>query len=521
LDFIKVRDNEARKQSNLALVPPAWQAVHSILKFETGVNSDNVNGTATGIWDFSLPIFRQPRLFGDSTLYTCGLMDSAQVPVQLIGNAPYIFRYQWTDNLGNMGLGIDTIPDSDNDALTPTTHWIQASNQLGATLTQYQVQLSTYRCGEPTAATPINIRVFNTAAPNVLVPVPSLDTCVLNNLPRWHTFTDPILGRPILSVMDKTSAGDVTALGEVQVAVNFDPGAIQYYNGVPYLPRHWRITPQQNGPGRVRLYFTETEMARLQQVTYMRHYPRMSPLSDLRVRKFESGILGVGPSTIIPHDTIVWTAANRYPFTNINGLIGVELLSPNFSYFILEPTDVALLPLQLLSFEAAVTDQQQVQVWWTVAQEQDLLEYRILRSADGQWFEQIGTVAAQQLSQYGFLDRSPLLGTSYYRLQAVEKTGEPQQSAIRSVTLSGTGLVDLYPNPTRDQVNIRLNASQGERVQVQIIDALGRLVVQQSFDLQTGLQTLSLPLSGLAPGSYQVLLQSPSGAIQRKTLQIL
>ena len=82
LDYVKIKDNEATKGIN-----PNTGVADVDLYFYTGINSDNINGTATGIWDFSL-------LFSTHTaqapaIVVCDGQDSIDVTVSITGNDDY------------------------------------------------------------------------------------------------------------------------------------------------------------------------------------------------------------------------------------------------------------------------------------------------------------------------------------------------------------------------------------------------------------------------------------------------
>lgn len=71
--------------------------------------------------------------------------------------------------------------------------------------------------------------------------------------------------------------------------------------------------------------------------------------------------------------------------------------------------------------------------------------------------------------------------------------------------------VQLYPNPARDEVAIRLEATAPTEVQVAVYDALGQCVARLSRPAQAGANTLRLPLGQLATGVYSVAVRGGAG----------
>ena len=73
------------------------------------------------------------------------------------------------------------------------------------------------------------------------------------------------------------------------------------------------------------------------------------------------------------------------------------------------------------------------------------------------------------------------------------------------------GQLKLYPNPAQNQVNLEVQSLQTTHLSVRIIDAQGRVAWEKNFpNLENNTQR-QLDLSGLANGSYQVLLKPADG----------
>jgi hypothetical protein len=80
--------------------------------------------------------------------------------------------------------------------------------------------------------------------------------------------------------------------------------------------------------------------------------------------------------------------------------------------------------------------------------------------------------------------------------------------------------VSLYPNPAKENVNISFNLTEKSNVQVQILDATGRLVKDVANQtMGAGTQTLNVSTADLAAGIYNVKFQTESGShIERLTV---
>jgi len=520
LDFVKVKENRAEK-ATFAATPAAWQPLYSLLKFETGVNSDNINGTATGIWDFSLPIPYDPVVVGGTNFNLCAAGTNQTVPLEIKGNGPYIIEANWTNSLGASGMISDTIPDDDNDANTAYIYNLLVS-QMSQT-TNYTIEISTQRCGEATPSNFVNVGV-TMPVPNTLVQVERFDTCVSNNLATWLTFYDDVEQKPMLSILDKLNAGDNDALGEVRSSVHFTPAVQRLpmtsacYPDVVYLRRWWRITPQNNVGAKVRLYFTAQELLELTNNTWLLGSGRsLYADSEIMVLKYSSGTVGVGPCQIVPHTLLTWNAATSAPFTSTTGNIGIEFEVSSFSAFVIVPIEDVILASQLLDFDAQLNSNKQVDLAWNIENGENLARIAVQRAVNNANFTTIGEVAAvaqNALTNYLSLDANPQNGTNYYRLQLVDNQGNTSYSEVRAVSLQNATNFELFPNPATSEVQIRSFSQAGNSINITVIDALGRTVISEIITPTAGNYTHTLPIQSLTPAVYMLRLEEADGSVR-------
>ncbi len=153
------------------------------------------------------------------------------------------------------------------------------------------------------------------------------------------------------------------------------------------------------------------------------------------------------------------------------------------------------LPVTLLNFRA-IRESARVKLDWSVAQEHDMREYVVERSADAQHFDSIAQVPARGLKQYQTYDLQPLTGMNYYRLRQVDQSGKVDYSATVSVLFSNSNeAMELYPNPATGYFNI---STKMPLAGVSLHDLNGKLVRQ--FDNLKG----TYSLNGIAAGTYIV-----------------
>ncbi|MBX0291553.1 T9SS type A sorting domain-containing protein [Hymenobacter sp. HSC-4F20] len=127
-----------------------------------------------------------------------------------------------------------------------------------------------------------------------------------------------------------------------------------------------------------------------------------------------------------------------------------------FSPFGVTSQSRGVLPVQLTAF-TATRSATGVECNWQTATELHNDRFVVERSATGQHFSPIGTVAGHGTTttsqRYRFLDTAPLAGVSYYRLRQVDTDGTSSESAVAVVTTAvASGQVLPNPGTTRFQV---------------------------------------------------------------------
>ncbi|MDA0713667.1 MAG: T9SS type A sorting domain-containing protein, partial [Bacteroidetes bacterium] len=81
---------------------------------------------------------------------------------------------------------------------------------------------------------------------------------------------------------------------------------------------------------------------------------------------------------------------------------------------------------------------------------------------------------------------------------------------------AGIEVMNIFPNPAEDIVNIEIQMLEEGSVEVQLINALGQMVLQ---DRSNGKTTMNrLEVSDLDPGIYMVRVRTVSGVITERLI---
>jgi hypothetical protein len=193
-------------------------------------------------------------------------------------------------------------------------------------------------------------------------------------------------------------------------------------------------------------------------------------------------------------------------FVNMNGI-------QNMSLFTLS-SNINPLPLSLTFISITCTDKRP-QLQWRVANPQDVLLFKIERSADASKWQSLDTQIPLNPSpehEYQFTDMSG--SYSYYRLQMVEKNGAVFSSPVQKANCAnGSNTFTLLQNPVDRDVRINIHASLDLRGSAVIYDMQGKLLITAPLAVSAGDAELSYDVSGLASGMYQIYIKEQNAML--------
>lgn len=178
-------------------------------------------------------------------------------------------------------------------------------------------------------------------------------------------------------------------------------------------------------------------------------------------------------------------------------------------------TATGLLPVSFLSI-SATPKSSVIAVEWVTSNEVNNSHFIVERSIDGTNFYTIATVTAKgSASAYTFNDASAVQGENYYRITSVDKDGTKQLSSIVKATLKvvNTASLQVYPNPTKAQVVIKLQGAASGKIQLKIVDAKGVLVNVINTTAIELAASKTINLQSLQNGVYAIQIVNAAGEI--------
>lgn len=186
----------------------------------------------------------------------------------------------------------------------------------------------------------------------------------------------------------------------------------------------------------------------------------------------------------------------------------------SFSPFGVEESTPHPLPIELLFFNAALTDDKIVELDWATASEINNDYFTIEKTNDGATFKTVAIVDGAGNSTgrifYESMDTDPYTGISYYRLKQTDFDGKYVYSELIGIDNSDltNQYLKVFPNPATDGIiNITMEGNKSDKITVTVIDLLGKELFSSNFILpNNGNAVIAIDqLPGLIPGVYHII----------------
>ncbi len=165
------------------------------------------------------------------------------------------------------------------------------------------------------------------------------------------------------------------------------------------------------------------------------------------------------------------------------------------------------LPVELITFDGKL-DQNQIQLDWQTATENNNDYFLIEKSTDGRTFENLGTVQGAgnsfEIRDYRMIDKEPAIGVNYYRLTQFDFNGDYfVNEKIVAIEYSSDGEISVLPNPVKGkQIQLVYETNIAGKLKVDIYTATGQLVRQLNLQASAARNIYDINLADLSNGVY-------------------
>ena len=172
------------------------------------------------------------------------------------------------------------------------------------------------------------------------------------------------------------------------------------------------------------------------------------------------------------------------------------------------------LPVNLTSFsgtKSAVNNLLQ----WKTSGESNSKNFDLEYSLTGNIFDKIATLTAQgttsATNEYSYLHKQVLGKTAYYRLKMYDRDLNFKYSDVVVIKRDGIRTINysVYPNPFVDRVMVWIVSETVTRVNIYLTDMNGKILSNESVNLQKGNNTINLEqFNRLVSGNYVLKIKN-------------
>ena len=115
-------------------------------------------------------------------------------------------------------------------------------------------------------------------------------------------------------------------------------------------------------------------------------------------------------------------------------------------------------------------------------------------------------------------------GTYTVKLKIINGCGE--DSTTQSVMVNSSGIneniadfkLNIYPNPTSDNININIDINEASSFKIELLDMIGRTLLNQDMDLFKGNNIYSVDLSSYSKGVFFIRISDKNNSVTRKII---
>ncbi|HEY5371477.1 MAG TPA: hypothetical protein VIJ75_21035 [Hanamia sp.] len=176
----------------------------------------------------------------------------------------------------------------------------------------------------------------------------------------------------------------------------------------------------------------------------------------------------------------------------------------------------AVLPVTFVSIKATEKDKN-ILVAWQVANENNMQQYEVEKSTDGNQFEKVATTAAKNSGSgnYQWTDENATSGYNYYRVKSVGKDNNSLYSTVVKLLVDDLkSTINIFPNPITDGiVHLQFKNQPQGKYRIRLVNSLGALILAKDIQFTGGNGSEDIKWDyKMARGIYQLEITKPDGS---------
>ncbi len=164
-------------------------------------------------------------------------------------------------------------------------------------------------------------------------------------------------------------------------------------------------------------------------------------------------------------------------------------------------TPLLTLGANFLSFNGKLLPDLTVELKWDAAVDQKHQHFEVEKSADRINFVSIGRIEGNML--YRLIDNNPFIGNNFYRIKEVDVDANATYSNIINVIYNpAVHYLQLYPNPVKDNLSIRIKLNASDKINIQVSDLSGRTIKTMEVNAGSTIREYQIDTKKLPSGIY-------------------
>jgi hypothetical protein len=175
------------------------------------------------------------------------------------------------------------------------------------------------------------------------------------------------------------------------------------------------------------------------------------------------------------------------------------------------------LPVTLITFDAHKLSATKSSVDWELASVcSPAAKFEVQRTETATGFVTIGAIPGTTTGKsYNFIDNDLKNGINYYRLKITGEDGQISYSRTIAI-MNGVNtvlLTSMIPTVVNHSASLTVSSSAREKITIVVTDMQGRVVQQNSYNIDNGNSTIEIRFDRLTTGIYQLTGTTSSGRL--------
>jgi hypothetical protein len=181
------------------------------------------------------------------------------------------------------------------------------------------------------------------------------------------------------------------------------------------------------------------------------------------------------------------------------------------------------LPVEFNSFTGRLQQNNSVRLDWIAYADINHEYFEVERSSNNTSFTRLSGRMTEPYPPYTFIDPSPKPGNNYYRIKQVDHDGTVSYSRVVNVVYNPPLYTTVtFSNPVNDALVLHFAAPNSDKVNIQVSDMQGRIIMNETRAISDGVSTVTLSATSWASQMYSLKITAGDGTVlsSRKIMKL-